>query len=262
MNQIIILAAGKGKRMNSELPKALVPLKGRPMIHYLLDSVFASGIDPEPIIIVSPENRDAISKSLRHYAVRYVIQSEALGTGHAVACAKEAIRPETENVIVLYCDHPFITADSLKKFSEIKVETVLVMPTVLPDFEDWRRNFYHWGRFVRNAAGDIEKIVEFKDATEKEQLITEVNPGFMAFNSYWLWPNIDQLSNNNSQHEYYLTSLPGIAFDQGRKVSSIFVEPHEAMGVNSPEELAIAENLKEENVPAHSEKLVIADSLT
>lgn len=262
MNQVIILAAGKGKRMNSELPKALVPLKGRPMIHYLLESVIDSGIDPEPIIIVSPENKSSISESLKQYKVKYAVQTEALGTGHAVACAKECISPETQNIIVLYCDHPFITADSLKKFSEIKVETVLVMPTVLPDFEDWHHNFYHWGRFIRDSKGDIQKIVEFKDATLEEQAITEVNPGFMAFNNSWLWPNIELLSNDNSQHEYYLTSLPGIAFAQGCKVSSIFVEPHEAMGVNSPEELAIAEKLDEDVKMRQGDKFIIAGSLT
>jgi bifunctional UDP-N-acetylglucosamine pyrophosphorylase/glucosamine-1-phosphate N-acetyltransferase len=243
MNQVVILAAGKGKRMNSDLPKALVPLKDRPMIHYLLDSVKEAGIDASPIVIVSPDNHDIIAESLKDYNVQYAFQTEQLGTGHAVACAKGLVKPETKNVIVLYCDHPFLTAESLRKFSETEVETVLVMPTNLPDFEDWRHNFYHWGRFVRNDKNEIIKIVEFKDAAPDEQLITEVNPGFMAFNNTWLWPNIESLSNDNAQHEYYLTSLPGVASEQGYIVTSILIEPHEAMGINSPEELAIAETL-------------------
>lgn len=243
MNQIVILAAGRGTRMNSELPKALVPLKGRPMIHHLLDSVVKADIDNNPIIIVSPDNRDIISESLKNYKVQYAIQSEQLGSGHAVACAKNLIKPETENIIVLYCDHPFLSAESLKKCAAAKIETVMVMTTKLADFEDWRRNFYHWGRFVRNAENEIERIVEFKDATPEEQAIAEVNPGFMAFNNSWLWPNIKLLSNNNSQHEYYLTSLPGMAFAEGYKIPSISIEAQEAMGINSPEELAIAEEL-------------------
>lgn len=243
MNQIVILAAGKGKRMNSDLPKALVPLKNRPMIHYLLDSVIASNIDPKPIIIVSPDNHESIETALINYEVQYAFQTEQLGTGHAVSCVKDLIKPETENIIVLYCDHPFITADSLKKFSEMKVETVLVMPTNLPDFEDWRHNSYHWGRFVRNSDNEIIKIVEFKDATPEEQLITEVNPGFMAFNNSWLWPNIKLLSNDNANHEYYLTSLPEIAVAEGYKVASIFITPEEAVGINSQEELEAAEKL-------------------
>ena len=243
MNQIIILAAGKGKRMNSDLPKALVSLKNKPMIHYLLDSVISSGIDLNPIVIVSPENYQVIAESLISYQVQYAFQKEQLGTGHAVAGVKDLIKPETENIIILYCDHPFITAESLKKFSSRKVETVLVMPTKLSDFESWRHNFYHWGRFVRNTDNEIEKIVEFKDATPEEQLITEVNPGFMAFNSAWLWPNIKLLSNDNANHEYYLTSLPGIASAAGYKVASIFIEPEEAIGINSQDELVAVEAL-------------------
>ena len=243
MNQIVILAAGRGTRMNSELPKALVPLKGKPMIHHLLNSVVKAGIDENPIVIVSPDNRDIISESLKDYKVQYAIQSEQLGSGHAVACAKDLIKPETENIIVLYCDHPFLSAESLKKCAATKIAAVLVMTTKLTDFNDWRRNFYHWGRFIRNAENEIEKIVEFKDATPEEQTITEVNPGFMAFNSSWLWPNIKLLSNNNAQHEYYLTSLPEMAFAQGYKIPSISIEAQEAMGINSLTELKVAENL-------------------
>ena len=240
MNQVVILAAGKGKRMNSNLPKALVCLNNRPMIHYLLDSVEASGLDGNPIVIVSPDNHEQISEALVGYRVQYAFQEEQLGTGHAISCAINLIKPETENIIVLYCDHPFITPESLKKFAEIKVESVLVMPTKLPDFESWRHNSYHWGRFIRNANNEIEKIVEFKDATPEEQLITEVNPGFMAFNNAWLWPNLILLNNNNANHEYYLTALPGIASDQGYKVASIFIEPSEAVGINSPRRISFS----------------------
>ncbi len=243
MTQIIILAAGQGTRMKSDLPKALVSLKNKPMIKYLLDSVVESNIDSRPIVIVSPDNKEIISKSLTAYQVQYAIQTEQLGTGHAVSCAEKLVNPDTENIIVLYCDHPFLTARSLQKFVAEKIETVKVMTTNLNDFEDWRHNFYHWGRFVRNEKKEIERIVEFKDATPEEQLITEVNPGFMAFNRSWLWHNINLLSNNNSQHEYYLTSLPGIAFDEGYVIPSVSIEPYEAMGINSQEELEIAESL-------------------
>ena len=101
MTQIVILAAGKGTRMNSELPKALVALKGKPMIKYLLDSVVDSGVDENPIILVSPDNKDIISQSLENYQVQYVTQTEQLGTGHAVACVKDLIKSETE--ILLSC---------------------------------------------------------------------------------------------------------------------------------------------------------------
>lgn len=243
MNQVVILAAGKGTRMNSNLPKALVTLKGRPMIHYLLDSLVKSQIDSCPIVIVSPDNKDLIAQSLKNYSVVYALQNKQLGTGHAVACAKDLIKNETKKIIVLYCDHPFLTTESLEKCANKQIDSVMVMTTDLIDFEDWRHNFYHWGRFIRNKEGEIEKIVEFKDASEKEKLITEVNPGFMAFNSSWLWSNIQLLSNHNAQHEYYLTSLPEIAFKEGHKIPSVKISAEEAMGINSLEELKIAENL-------------------
>jgi bifunctional UDP-N-acetylglucosamine pyrophosphorylase/glucosamine-1-phosphate N-acetyltransferase len=243
MNQIVILAAGKGTRMNSDLPKALVPLKDRPMITYLLDSVIAAAVDPEPLVVVSPENKEVISQALKDYKVRYIIQDQQLGTGHAVACAQAAIDPATENIIVLYCDHPFVTAESLRRFSELKPEALTIMPTLLPDYEDWRNNFSHWGRIVRDNAGRVTGIVEFKDATEEERAITEVNPGFMCFNNRWLWPHIQLLNNDNQQKEYYLTALAGVAFDKGFTVETVNVEPQEAMGINSVAELQIAESL-------------------
>ena len=118
MTRIVILAAGKGTRMNSELPKVLVPLNGRPMIKYLMDEVVASGVDPRPIIIVSPANIDIISSALSEYQAEYVIQTEPRGTGHAVAAAESAIMADgekTDNVVVLYGDHPFISPETIKK---------------------------------------------------------------------------------------------------------------------------------------------------
>lgn len=243
MTQVIILAAGKGTRMNSDLPKALVPLGGKPMITYLLDSVFVSGIDDQPIVVVSPDNKEIISEALKGYRVKYAIQDQQLGTGHAVAVTEKIINPEVEQIIVLYCDHPFITAGSLKKFVAIKTKSVMIMPTFLKDYEDWRHNFYHWGRIVRNEFGRVEKIVEFKDATTSEQALTEVNPGFMSFNKSWLFDNVKLLNNDNKQHEYYLTSLPELAFKQGFEVDTLNVDPTEAIGINSQEELTIAEKL-------------------
>lgn len=248
MTRIIILAAGKGTRMNSELPKVLVPLKGRPMIHYLMNEVKAAGVDPRPIIVVSPDNQSIVSAALTGYEAEYVIQTEQLGTGHAVACAREALDHDDRqinNIVVLYGDHPFLKSGSIKKFAAINSEVLTVMPTSLPDFEGWHQNFYHWGRIVKGADGLVEKIVEFKDASDEEKLITEVNPGFMRFNKEWLFKNIDNLRNENKSKEYYLTDMVKIAFEGGDPVGTINIEPHEAMGINSLEELKIAESLLE-----------------
>jgi bifunctional UDP-N-acetylglucosamine pyrophosphorylase/glucosamine-1-phosphate N-acetyltransferase len=243
MTRIVILAAGKGTRMDSELPKVLVPLKGRPMIKYLMDSVVASGVDSKPLIVVSPDNKKIISENLTEYNLEYVVQEKILGTGHAVMCALDQLSPETDQIIVLYGDHPFLKAESIKRFAAHQPSALTVMPTRLPNFEGWYQNFYHWGRMVRGANGQVEKIVELKDASEEERLITEVNPGFMAFNREWLDKNINKLNQDNKAGEFYLTSLVNIAFDESMPVDTIIIEPNEAMGINSLDELNTAASL-------------------
>ncbi len=243
MTQIVILAAGKGTRMNSELPKVLVPLNGRPMIDYLMESVLASAVDTQPIVIVSPENKEVVSGALSQYQAIYVVQEQQLGTGHAVSCARSVIKPDTKNIVVLYGDHPFLKSSSIEKFAELQQEALTIMPTILPDFEGWHQNFYHWGRIVRDQEDFVKGIVELKDADDNEKLITEVNPGFMCFNKDWLFENIDKLADNNKAHEFYLTDMVKIAFDGGYKVGTLTIEPKEAMGINSLEELKIAEGL-------------------
>jgi bifunctional UDP-N-acetylglucosamine pyrophosphorylase/glucosamine-1-phosphate N-acetyltransferase len=217
------------------------------MIKYLLDSVTLAAVDPHPIIVVSPDNRDIISQALAEYQnLEYVIQAEQLGTGHAVAAARETINresPETDKVIVLYGDHPFLTDESIRQFAATQPETVIIIPTQLPDFTGWHHNFYPWGRIIRGTGGAVEAIREFKDASEAEKLITEVNTGFMCFNKDWLFQNIAALRADNKQREYYLTDMVGLAFAGGHTVDTINIEPHEAMGINSREELRIAEEL-------------------
>ncbi len=243
MTQIIILAAGKGTRMNSELPKVLVLLKDKPMIQYLMEAVEASGVDSKPIIVVSPDNQEIIAQALSDYNLDYVIQDKQLGTGHAVACAQRQVRPDVDNILVLYGDHPFLKTASIKRFAQLNPEALTIMPTILPSFDDWYHNFYHLGRITRDSSGEVNGIVEFKDATDAEKLIKEINLGFMCFNKNWLFENIDKLQDNNNAHEFYLTDMVNIAFKQGFKVGTSPIEPREAMGINRPEELSIAESL-------------------
>lgn len=246
MTRIIILAAGKGTRMNSELPKVLVPLKNRPMIKYLMDSVVAAKVDSRPIVVVSPDNKEIISQELKDYNIDYVVQDKQLGTGHAVACAQAVLNNsdiKLDTILVLYGDHPFLKSESIRSFANLMPDAVTIMPTNLPDFESWHQNFYRWGRIIRGANNKVEKIVEFKDASEEEKLVTEVNPGFMCFNSDWLFKNISALQNNNNQQEYYLTDMIKLAFEAGYEIGTANIEPHEAMGINSLEELGTAENL-------------------
>ncbi len=228
--------------MKSELPKVLAPLKGRPMIEYLIMSILDSGVDRNPIIIVSPENKGLIRPALKKYNCRYAIQDEQLGTGRALACAKELIGGMAEDVVVFYGDHPFVKPGTIKKLVEARNGVITMMTVKLEDFNGWRKNFYNWGRVVRE--GDkIKEIMEFKDADDKEKEIKEVNPGFYRFNKKWLFNNIEKLKNNNAQKEYYLTDLIKIATKQNVEINSMPIDSREAIGVNSKEELEAAEKL-------------------
>ncbi len=241
MTRVIVLAAGNGTRMNSDLPKVLVPLNGRPMISYLLESIKLADIDARPIVIVSPTNAEILKNSLAGEDVEFVVQEQQLGTGNAVSCAMGNISSEVSRVLVMYGDHPFFKTSSIKRIADSDPQPLAMMTTELPDFDDWRHNFYHWGRIIRDKNKQIVHIVEFKDGTEKEREITEVNPAVMCFNHDWLAKHITLLNNKNKSGEYYLTDLVKTAFGENRVITSISVEPHEAMGINSQEELKIAE---------------------
>jgi len=229
--------------MNSHLPKVLVPLVGQPIIEYLIRSIIEAGVDSRPILVVSPDNEEIMREALAAYPCDYAIQEEQLGTGHAFACARPFFGPEVKNVISFYGDHPFVRAEAVKRLAESHKGVITMVTVEVEDFHDFRKNFFYWGRIVRDEDGEVKKIVEFKDATEEEKEIKEVNPGFYCFDKNWVCANIDKLKNDNKQKEYYLTDLVGLAFSQGHKVNAITIDPRQAVGINSPEELAIAESL-------------------
>ncbi len=243
MIKIVILAAGQGKRMGLDYPKVLVPLKGKAIIKYLLDSVQKSGIDDEPIIVVSPAGKDIIKKELRDYNLKYTIQKEQLGTGHAVLACKNALAIETQKVIVLFGDTPFISKESLFKIINTKINSLLVMSSALPSYDSWYSSFLKLGRIIRNKEGEIIKIVEYKDASEEERKVLEINVGVMAFNYDWLFDNIEKIKNSNQSQEYYLTDLAYRSFEQKKPISSVIIKPEEAVGINDPEALKMCYNL-------------------
>jgi len=239
--RIVILAAGQGTRMRAEVPKVLVTIKGKPMLEYLVKSVINSGIDKTPIIIVSHDNESLIKKALADYPCQYAVQDKQLGTGHALSCAKELVG-NTDYLICFYGDHPFVNAATIKKLAEGNNGPISMMTVILPDFEDWRAGFYHWGRLIR-IDGQVKAITEFKDADEATKKIMEVNPGFYCFDNKWLWENIDKLKNENAQREYYLTDLVKLAFEQGLNINTFPIKAEEAIGINTKEELERAEKL-------------------
>ncbi len=239
----VILAAGKGTRMGSEKPKVLLPLANKPILQHLIESITESGVDGVPVVVVSSDGKGVCETfgETCHYA----IQEEPLGTGHAVMCAKDAVG-ETDAVIVLYGDHPFVSPDALRRLTKIHVDsqTVLtMMTTVVPSFDDWYGIFLHWGRVLRDLHGHIMGIREYKDAMESEQQIREVNPALFCFDAKWLWENISQLKNLNAKGEYYLTDLVELAVTQGHEIAGSEIRPEESIGVNTPEEFKIAEEI-------------------
>lgn len=240
--KIVILAAGKGKRMGSDVPKVLAPLNGRPMIKHLLEAAFKSGVDSSPVIVVSSENKNMIAGELKEYNLQYALQEQQLGTADALHCAQDKIGQEIERVVVINGDHPFVRSETIEKLSQARGDTVTMLTAEVEDFNDWRANFWHWGRIVRKN-GEIVEIKEFKDANEDIKKIREVNPAMYMFASDWLWTNIKKINNSNAQAEYYLTDLIKLAFIDQRKIGSIVINPKEAMGINSKEELETAEKL-------------------
>lgn len=243
---IIILAAGHGKRMQSELPKVLVPLHGRPLVTHVLESIKNSGIDTTPVIVVG-QHKELVMQTLGDQ-YKYAIQEEQKGTGHAVMSAQKALPVGTKNVMVLYGDHPFISTETIKRLIEKHLESgsKITMATVeLPDFTEWRNVFYsNFGRVTRDSQGKIEKIIEFKDTkSDEEKNIKEVNPSYFCFEANWLWENLKKLNTDNAQKEYYLTDLVKIAMQEKIQIESIQIDPREALGANSKEELGTLEKL-------------------
>ncbi|MEO5635239.1 MAG: NTP transferase domain-containing protein [Candidatus Paceibacterota bacterium] len=243
--KIIVLAAGKGTRMATELPKVLVQVKGRSMISRLMEAIEKSGIDPEPVVIVGYKKELVIEELKKtNHKCHFISQDEQLGTGHAVNMAKEYLIDKGDNILILYGDMPLIHPETIRKINDkhIKSGKKITMATVkLPDFKDWHINFVNFSRIIRNKEGQIIKDIQFKDATDEEIKITEVNPCYFCFDAEWLWHELSKIKKNNVQEEYYLTDLIKIATEEGVETESIDIEPHEALGANTRAELAILE---------------------
>jgi len=240
----IILAAGKGTRMKSELPKALAPLFGKPLLSHLLESVDQAAIDPKPVVVVG-YGRDVVMKELGA-KYEYAAQEEQLGTGHAVLAAKDACG-DAENVMVLYVDHPLITPGTIKKLAEKHFQTgpkITMATATVPDFSGWRAFLYtNFSRIVRDDKGEILKDVQFRDATEAEKELREINPCYFCFDAPWLWDKLKNLKTDNDQKQYYLTDLIKLAIKEGEKIETLDIDPREALGANSKEELEILEKM-------------------
>ena len=242
---VVILAAGKGKRMGADLPKVLHLFQGRPFIVHLVEEVKKSGICERPTVVVCDEH-DLVQKALGD-SCDYVAQAEQLGTAHAVQCAEGFLKGRAENILILYGDHPLLKAETLRALRDLHEKenhhSLSLMTTVVSDFDDWRSAFQGFGRIVRNQNGEITKIIEFKDATDEEKKILEVNPMYCCFKADWLWENLKKIDNKNAASEYYLTDLVKMAVDQGEKIAILQIANVECLGINKPEELEMVQKM-------------------
>jgi bifunctional UDP-N-acetylglucosamine pyrophosphorylase/glucosamine-1-phosphate N-acetyltransferase len=232
---IIVLAAGLGKRMRSDLPKVLHSLAGRPLLGHVLDTARALG--PRRIFVVHGHGAGIVRAAFAQTSgVEWVLQAEQLGTGHAVQQAAAHLARDAD-VLILYGDVPLVRADTLKRLLEASRRGLAVLTAELPDPAGY-------GRVVRDVAGGVARVVEHKDASEAERTIREVNAGFYAVGAGRLAGWLSRIKNDNAQKEYYLTDIVTLAVGEGLPVTAIKVDDRwEVAGVNSKQELAQLERV-------------------
>ncbi|MBI5938641.1 MAG: bifunctional UDP-N-acetylglucosamine diphosphorylase/glucosamine-1-phosphate N-acetyltransferase GlmU [Betaproteobacteria bacterium] len=237
---VVILAAGKGTRMHSDLPKVLHPLAGRPLIEHVIAA--ADSLAPERICVVYGHGGDVLPQAVGRDDLAWVKQEPQLGTGHAVQQTVSRLNPDAV-ALILYGDVPLIRSETLQELVLLAREDALALLTVS------LANPTGYGRIVRNAQGGVERIVEHKDATPEELTLHEVNTGIMALPVKRLSAWLARLSNDNAQGEYYLTDI--IAMAAAERVRVLPCHPGavwEVLGVNSRMQLAELERAHQHNL--------------
>ena len=235
----VILAAGEGKRMGSDVPKVLHPINGKPMIGYCLEAARAAGI--AELVLVIGHGRERVVDAIGGPGVEFVVQDEQLGTGHAVIQARAFIDGFDGNVVVLYGDMPMLTSDTIRSVIEHRDTTGAAAVVLTIDLE----NPPDFGRIVRDGASRVVGIVEVRDATPEQLAVREVNVGAYCFDAAALLGALDRLGSDNAQGEYYLTDVVGILAADGLPVETLATDQlEETLGINDPEHLAFAEKLR------------------
>ena len=236
---VVILAAGKGTRMKSELPKVLHPLAGKPLLEHVYDT--ARSLGAEEIVIVYGHGGEQVLQSCQHFDARWVEQREQLGTGHAVQHALQAVNLSND-VLILYGDVPLTSQHSLQRLLDGFDNKIALMSVHLPQPAGY-------GRIIRDHHDRVVGIVEQKDATDEQKQITEVNTGILAARGELLQKYLDRIDNNNAQGEYYLTDVFALAAGDGIDiVTSHPGAAYEVEGVNNRVQLAGLERIHQRNI--------------
>jgi len=237
---IVILAAGTGKRMRSALPKVLHPLAGRPLLSHVIDT--ARTLQPSRLVVVVGHGAEQVQAAVAAPDVQFAVQAEQLGTGHAVRQALPLLDP-AQPTLVLYGDVPLTRASTLRRLVDAAREGRYGILTVTLDDPTG------YGRIVRDAAGFVTRIVEQKDASPEELRIAEINTGIIVTPTAQLSMWLGALKNENAQGEYYLTDVVELAIEAGFEVvTSQPDEEWETLGVNSKAQLAALERIHQRNV--------------
>ncbi len=234
----LILAAGKGTRMKSELAKVLHPLRGRPMLDYVI--AVAREVGCRKIGVVIGHQADIIRETYRAEEMVFILQKEQLGTGHAVLQARRAFSSFQGTVIILCGDVPLLRSSTVVSMMDHHRETQSTITVLTVCLEEPGS----YGRIVRSADGRILRIVEARDATEAEKGIREINTGIYCAESPFLFEAASEIRNENAQGEYYLTDICEIANRKGKKVTPFQVgDLEEVIGINTVEDLQRAERI-------------------
>jgi bifunctional UDP-N-acetylglucosamine pyrophosphorylase / glucosamine-1-phosphate N-acetyltransferase len=231
--------------------KTMIRVEGKPIVEYIVEAAETAVPETKPVVIVGFQGH-----TIQAYLGDRVIcveQKEQLGTGHAVACAAPLLRErkDIKYVIVLAGDQPLISADTIRTVldhHEKSQETITLGTVVVPDYSGIHEHLLHYGRIVRKEDGTVSRIVEYKDATEEERAIREVNTSVYCFDADWLWSHIDMLGSDNASKEFYITDLIGMAMEEAGlrqgsgaarpNINAIpLPDPLEGLNVNTPDQL-------------------------
>ncbi len=233
----IILAAGKGSRMKSSLYKVLHPVAGKPMVEHVIEQIEAVKVDE--IVTIVGFGAEMVKEQLGDRS-KYALQTEQLGTGHAVLATADLLKDKNGTTLVICGDTPLLTAETLEELINHH-EAIGAKATILSAIA---KDASGYGRIVRNAENHVEKIVEHKDASEEELRINEFNTGTYCFDNAFLFESLTQVGNDNAQGEYYLPDVISILKQQGEIVSAYIMDSEEeSMGINDRVALAKANQL-------------------
>jgi UDP-N-acetylglucosamine diphosphorylase/glucosamine-1-phosphate N-acetyltransferase len=235
---VIILAAGKGTRMKSDLAKVLHPALGRPLIHWVIDQAKDAG--STYTVAVVGHQRESVIASCADKNVDFAIQAEQKGTGHAVQMCKELFAKKSGQVLVLSGDVPLLRAQTIKDLGRVHLESGNIATVLSANFTDPAA----YGRMIRDSNGQVQKIVEAKDASAEELQVREINSGIYLFDVKLLFEYIQRLDSNNAQGELYLTDVVRFLVEDNHKVGAMIGDDEdEIMGVNTIEQLAEVESV-------------------